>query len=861
MTAALPEDLHPVLDRYRTRLRTPLAGPAGSPSGQDEMLTPDGVRPGSVDLAASIDLLGVTGLLTRREQARRFVEDDGVTYGGPPVATRRRRWTVDPLPLVIDAEEWSRLEPALVQRARLLDAVLTDLYGPRTLLRERVIPAELVLGHPGFVRQADRIRIPGAHQLFLTATDLGRHADGGWRVLGDRTQAPSGAGYAMETRRIIARVLPGLHRDTPLARLRDFFHTMRQALQEMAPETAEAPRVVLLTPGAGSETAFDQAFLATLLGFPVVEAEDLTVRDGRVWLRTTGRLEPVDVVVRRVDAWFADPLELRPDSQLGVPGLIEASRTGTVTVVNTLGSGVLENPGLLPFLPAAARRLLDEDLALPSVATWWCGDPDSLRYVVDHIGDLVIKPIARDIGLTSRFGWELTREQWSELRRRIELRPWAWCAQERLEMSTAPVVTSLGLEPRRLVLRTFTVAEGGGYQVMAGGLARVAAKGDTHLISNLSGALAKDVWVLAPSEATTPGVAGAPVPPEELPAPLRLEPTPVAEAVPFPGLSPRVAEDLFWLGRYAERAEGTARLLRVADDLTQDYANRPGSRGAHAMEAVLRAVDAVTVVRHLEPPVAEGDGEARSALLRRRLRMLVTDESRPGTVAFAGYRTVAAAQAVRDQLSLDTWIVLSRLERRLAEVPADDAPLQPLLAQVLESLLALAGLSAESLVRDAAWFFLDAGRRVERAQQVVALLAHAVAVEHPAGVDTMVVEAALLACESVITFRRRTAAGRVSSPARGALDLLLLERANPRSLAFQLERLGDDLRQLPEHPPVDAALVALVAQVREADLDELCRGDRSALHEVLLELHRSLLSFARLLERESFVHPAPRRVL
>lgn len=844
MTAAIPEDGNPVLDRYRTRLR-PRQG------ALDEILTSDGVRAGSQDLASSIDLLGVTGLLTRREQARRFVEDDGVTYGGSPVVTRNRRWTVDPLPLVLDAEEWARLEPALAQRARLLDAVLTDLYGSRRLLREGVIPAEVVLGHPGFVRQADHIRVPGAHQLFMAATDLARHEDGTWHVIGDRTQAPSGAGYAMETRRIIARVLPGLHRDTPLARLRAFFHTMRQALQEMAPETAEAPRVVLLTPGAGSETAFDQSFLATLLGFPVVEAEDLTVRDGRVWLRTTGRLEPVDVVVRRVDAWFSDPLELRPDSQLGVPGLLEASRNGAVTVVNTIGAGVLENPALLPFLPAAARVLLDEELTLPSVPTWWCGDAASRAYSLEHLDQLVIKPIARDVGLTSRFGWELTRDQLDELRRRIEAAPWSWCTQERLEMSTAPVVTSLGLEPRRLVLRTFAVAQGAGYHVMAGGLARVGSKSDTYLVSNLSGALTKDVWVLSAADAAGTAASG-----DDVPAPSR-QPVGHSRGTPMTGLSPRVAEDLFWLGRYAERAEGTARLLRVADDLTQDYANRPGSRGAVAMYAVLDAVNAVTTVRHL----GDRPGDPPSTALRRRLRSLVTDAMLPGTVAFAGYRTVRAAQAVRDQLSLDTWVVLSRLERRLTEIPADDAPLQPILAQVLESLLALAGLSAESLVRDPAWYFLDAGRRVERAQQVVSVLLHTVATDQPEGVDGMIVESALLACESVITFRRRDAAGLVTSPVRTALELLLLDRANPRALAFQLERLADDLRHLPERASVDAALGSLSALMRETDLDLLCRGDRARLATFLAELHASLLSFARLLERESFVHPAPQRAL
>jgi uncharacterized circularly permuted ATP-grasp superfamily protein/uncharacterized alpha-E superfamily protein len=833
-------------------------------SSVDELVAPGGVpRAASADLAATVDLLGLPGLLGRRAEAIRLVEDDGVTYGtalpspdGSPVRGAPARWKLDPLPVVLDAREWQALEPGLAQRAQLLDLVLTDLYGPRELLRRGVLPPELVFGHSEFLRAADGIRLPGPRQLFLTATDLVRDASGsGWSVIGDRTQAPSGAGYAMENRRIVSRVMSGLYRDTRLERLRTFFHTVRAGLQEVAPATAEAPRVVLLTPGPGSETAFDQSFLSTLLGYPVVSGEDLTVRGGRVYLRTLGRLEPVDVVLRRVDAWYADPLELRPDSALGVAGLMEAARLGNVSVVNTFGSGVLENPGLMPFLPAVSELLLDEPLRLPMVSTWWCGDAASRSHVLARLDRLVIKPIARGVGQASVFGWELSAVRRDGLRRRIEAEPHAWSAQLPGDFSTAPVVTPRGLEPRRMLLRTFAVAQGGDYRLLAGGLARVAAKPDSILVSNASGALAKDVWVLSPQAATaerwTTDVA-----PAALTALTALPPSKVA------GPSSRVAEDLFWLGRYAERAEDVVRLLRVVGDLADDWTARPETPGHLCLEMLLRALTRITSTY---PGFVGAGAEALLAAPHRELMSLVVDARRPGTLAHAVGHTVEAAHAVREQLSLDTWIVLGSLDRVLdelerASLDGSDRPLQPSLARILEGLLALAGLGAESMVRDAGWYYMDAGRRLERALQLVTLLRHALAVPVPPAVESLLLESVLIAGESIITHRRRQQ-GRAQL--RTVLELLITDRENPRSLSHQLERLADDLRHLPpEQPgalpgaPLRDRMVGVNAVVREID-----GSGGPALAASLAAVHEALSDLGIALVQAHFVHAAPQRAI
>jgi uncharacterized circularly permuted ATP-grasp superfamily protein/uncharacterized alpha-E superfamily protein len=831
--AAIGRDEGPgILDGYRLLSR--------STRSLDEFLAADGaVRPDSAQLAATVDLLGIEGVRARSAQAARLIENDGVTYGPEP-----GQWRLDPLPVIVGAAEWTSLAAGLSQRARLMDLLLADLYGARSMISSGLVPPEVIFGHSGFLRACDGIRLPSAHQLPLVATDVVRVQDG-WCVLGDRTQSPSGAGYAMENRRIVSRVMPGLYRDTFLQRLRSFFNTIREALQEVAPETGSAPSVVILTPGPESETFFDQAFLSALLGFPLVEGQDLTVRDGRLWMRSLGRPQPVDVVLRRVDSWFCDPLELRPDSRLGVPGLIEAARLGNVSIVNPPGSGVLENPGLVPFLPALASALLGEQLSLPTVQTWWCGDPSSRSHVIANLADLVVRPIARGIGRANVFGWELSSAQLGQLTSRIEAEPEAWCGQVPLRMSTAPVIADGGLEPRHLVLRSFAVArQQDGYQVMAGGLGRVGAAPGSLDVSSLAGALAKDVWVIAGRDVES-------IVPEH-------ESDNVATVLSrVNGLSARGAEDMFWLGRYAERAEDAARLLRVVADLAADHSRRPGSVGATSLHVFLRALTGVTTTF----PGFIGDGA--SERLERPFEELLRVTSAPyapGSLAHAVRHTVEAAYAVRELLSPDIWLVLGSLDRVLLELgqrsDESDVHLQPTLSRVLEGLLAMSGLVAESMVRDDGWYLMDAGRRVERALQLVALLHYTLTERRSGPVDDLVLESVLIAAESVITYRRRY-------PGRPRIDevlqLLLLDRDNPRGVLHQLDRLAEDLTQLPRvsAPGPRQVLQSLQAQLREAA--ERMPGDLAgpALGSLLEGLAHDLAELAGVIAATHFARHIP----
>lgn len=840
------------LDAYRARVLQ-------RETGVDETVTFDGIREDNEGVAERIASLGLAGLRTRKADAARFVDDEGITFGpgtpvdaetesaeGRTVPVEARTWDLDPLPLVIGSAAWAELDEGLRQRAVLLDTILTDLTGEQRLVREGQLPGAAVYGHGGWLPQAEGIRLQGPRQLVMPATDLARDKAGNWCVFADRAQAPSGAGYAMANRRIIARVMPQLHRDTDLARLRGWFASVQRALAAVAPQTDDTPRAVILSPGTLSETAFDQAFQSTLLGLPLVESEDLTSRDGRIWMRTTSGLTPVDVIVRRVDADHVDQLELDSSSRLGLPGLVESARLGHTAIVNPLSAGVLENPALIPYLPGLSRHILGEDLLLHSPHTWWAGEPTHLSHIVTQLSSLVIKPIARESGPRSIFGWDLTAQERDDLAVRIQAEPWRWCAQDPLAMSTAPVVTEDGLDPRNVVLRAFAVADEDDYVVMPGGLGRVSVSPDSSAVTSLTGAPSKDVWVVTDDadrqEREGGGVVLAAAP---------------GDSGSFPAPAPRVASDLYWLGRYAERAEAASRLLRVADDLVDDHADRPGTIGHTAMVAML---EALTQVMSVQPGFVGDGAPERLATPLPHLRELTLDPRVVGSVAYSAHRAVLAAQAVRDTLSLDTWLVLSRLERSLQHA-ADEDDLHELLMEVIEALLALAGIGVESLVRDPSWAFTDAGKRMERAQQTIRLLRHTLAVERTPLIEGITTESALYATESVITYRRRLSSGigRLS-PAQAAVELLLSDPRNPRSVRFQVDRLIEALGVVGG----DAALARareVAATLEQEDLDALFDGDRAGLRAALDALDEGLRETHRLVDDEHFVRKGTQRAV
>jgi uncharacterized circularly permuted ATP-grasp superfamily protein/uncharacterized alpha-E superfamily protein len=742
-----------VLRDYATEVGQPTLDTA--PPRYDEVIGTDGsLRPAWRSIAASA--LEITGPQLRRVQRDigRFLGDDGVTYRRP--GEPGSRWRLDPLPLVLSPRDWSPLEVGLTQRAELLNALLADLHGPRSVLARGVLPPALVYAHQGFLRVAARPGTRDDRPLLLTGTDVARTPQGDWAVVADRTQAPSGLGYAMENRHVISRVLPQLYRDAGLHQIGPFVQAVRSTLMQAAPGHVDDPRVVVLTPGSSSETAFDQAHLASSLGFPLVQGSDLVVRSGAVWMRVFGRLERVDVVLRRVDAPWCDPLELRGDSQLGVPGLLEAVRRGSVRIVNGLGSGVLENPGLLPFMSALCEHLLDEPLRLPSVPTYWLGDGDALASVRHRLDELAVRSIDRSVDLDDLAG--------DALLARVEAEPHRFVAQELPTWSQAPGLAGGAVRPQPVALRAFTLRYGSSYRPMLGGLASV--------LDGSRSVSSKDVWVLKEAvDQPDQGLA---------------EVMPVTSSSRTTPLVPRVLEDLFWFGRYAERAEDTLRLVLVAHALAEDFRARPYSAGGVALR-VLREALLRLVPGPFEASVPESvDDDLRSVLL---------DADRPASVAHSFAALRSAAEGVRDQLSVDVFRAFGATERAAALLSTHDHSLQVTESaeRMLTGLLALHGATA-SMVHDEGWETLEAGRSLERCLQVVALLRRAVTVRRGIDVDRHLHQGVLTATESAVTHRRRYRGFvRVTTLA----ELLLADRGNPRSLRFNLEALRAHVAALP----------------------------------------------------------------
>jgi uncharacterized circularly permuted ATP-grasp superfamily protein/uncharacterized alpha-E superfamily protein len=831
----------------------------GPGAGYDEFVDADGnVRPAWAELADTIAERGRAGLDLLRSVVHDLIDHDGITYTG--VDAHREApdghglepgpWTLDTLPLVVSAADWEVLEAGLVQRSRLLDAVLTDLYGPRSLLIEGILPPELLFAHPGYVRAANGIEVPGHHQLFMHGVDLSRLPDGSFQVNADWTQAPSGAGYALADRRVVAHAIPDLYERIAPRPTTPFAQALRLALIDKAPDVAQDPVVVVLSPGIYSETAFDQAYLATLLGFPLVESADLVVRDGKLWMRALGTLKRVDVVLRRVDADYADPLDLRADSRLGVVGLVEAQHRGTVTVVNTLGSGILESPGLLRFLPELAERLLGEAPMLPTAPLYWGGIDGERSYLLANLSRLLIKPTA---GGETLVGPTLSSAQLAELAARIEAMPWQWVGQELPQFSSAPTDHAGVLSSAGVGMRLFTVAQRSGFAPMIGGLGYVLAPGpEAYTLKTVA---AKDVWVRPTERARAETVTLPLVEPSlELPA--------KTGAGTWGVSSPRVLSDLFWMGRYGERAENMARLLIVARERYHVYRHHQHTEESQCVPVLMSALGRITGTDTGEfHDHAEAIAVAPSTLWS-----MTLDPDRPGSLVASVEGLALAARAVRDQLSNDTWMVLATVERALAlpsEPPESlaeaDAQLASAQAQTLAGMLTLAGVASESMVRDVGWTIADIGKRIERGLWLTALLRDTLAVVRSAAAEETITESTLIACESSVIYRRRTL-GQVSVAA--VTELMLFDAQNPRSLVYQLERLRDNLKDLPgssgsSRPERMADEISTrLRRSDPAELEQVEDGRRAELDDLLGAIHAALRELAEAITATQLALPS-----
>jgi uncharacterized circularly permuted ATP-grasp superfamily protein/uncharacterized alpha-E superfamily protein len=729
-------------------------------------------------------------LVQRQALLARQIQENGVTYNvyaDPKGADRP--WELDLLPHVIDAREWTQLSAGIAQRARLLNAVLADLYGPQRLISEGLLPAELVFGHNNFLWPCQGITPPDGNFLHLYAVDLARTPDGRWWVTADRTQAPSGAGYALENRTIVSRAFPDLYRDLKVQHLSGFFRTLQETLARQAPSDGEPPLVVLLTPGRFNESYFEHLYLARQLGYPLVEGGDLTVRDATVYLKTLSGLRRVHAIMRRLDDDFCDPLELRTDSALGVPGLLEAVRQGRVLVANALGSGVLESPGLLGFLPKISQFLFGEELMLPSIATWWCGEPPVLAQALEKLPQLLIKPAFPSQSFTPVFGRDLDDDQRAQLAARMQARPYAYVAQELAQLSQAPVwqADDGQIQPRAIGMRVYAVSGKDDYRVLPGGLTRVAAEADAEVVSMQRGGASKDTWVLGEQ---APGG-------EQWKAQRTVGVHDLVRRDPY--LPSRVVENLFWFGRYCERCDDSARLLRI---MLARYVDGDDPQGLQS---------AVTLGESLMLLPEEGE-------LPERLLAAMLGDDWSFSLRSNLQRLQWAASQVRGKLSRENWQALVELQREAVELETsepDFGELLDFLNRLVMSLAALSGFALDDMTRDEGWRFLMIGRRLERLQFLSSSLAaflRGAAVFDQAGLEWL-----LELGNSSITYRSRYLAVAQLIP---VLDLLLLDEQNPHAVLFQLKLVTRTVKRLNDDfgAPRETALPELVARLSRFDL-------------------------------------------
>ncbi len=761
------------------------------PNVPDEMIDPAGnIRPGWAELMSAFDRLGPTEMAARFERADQYLRDAGVFYRKYDGAEGKERdWPLAHVPLLIDEADWSRISAGLIQRAELLEAVIADVYGDNLLVQQGLLPPELIARNSEFLRPLVGVKPSGGHFLHFCAFELGRGPDGAWWVLGDRTQAPSGAGFAVENRVATTRALSDIYADMNVYRLAGFFRGFRDALFDHAKR--DGGRVGILTPGQLNETYFEHAYIARYLGLMLLEGDDLVVEDGRVMVRTVAGLKPVSVLWRRMDASFADPLELRYDSRIGTPGMVEAVRNGSISVINALGTGLLETRALAAFMPRIGQKLLNQELLLPEIATWWCGQPAEQQHVLNNFDKLMIGPafattLPFDDQRGTVLGQSVPTDQRAALLERIRSQGANYVGQEQVQLSTAPVYVDGKLQPRPITLRVYAARTDAGWTIMPGGFARVGSTADTKAIGMQRGGQAADVWVL--SNKPVDRVSLLPQDGEKL------------VRNPHGSLPSRAADNLIWLGRYAERCEATVRILRA-------YNARLAELSKADLPILTRCAEFLETI----------DVDASEAMP---LGLLSSIDS-----------AVHSAGQIRDRFSPDGWLALNDLQKTAQRFstrikPGDDATRA--MTVLLRKLAGFSGLVHENMYRFAGWRFLELGRRLERAIQTARITAWLTDSEAPDGSLEMLLEIG----DSVMSHRRRYS---VSAGTQSAIDLLALDPLNPRSVIFQLAELRRQMEMLPGgvedgqlSPAAKAALqietdlrIAEAADMSPARLDKL----------------------------------------
>lgn len=766
-------------------------------------------------ILGAFDTKGAAALAQNHEKAKRMRHEDGATINPFDSFTERSSpWALDIIPLLLSEGEWTGIEIGIRQRAILLEKILADTYGPQDLLKNRSIPSELIFANPNFLHSCHGIEPSGNRFLTFYAADLYRGVDGRFRVLRDYASHPTGLGYALENRIVMSRVFAELYHATQIRRLAPFFQTFHRALIERASLRKEDPGIVLFSPGPDSHIYFEHALLSRYMGYPLVEGQDLTVRDGKVYLKKLAGLAPVEAIFRHIPDLSSDPFALRRETANGVAGLIQVCREQNIDIVNPIGSGFIDTPVLKNFLPLLCQQLMGKELILENHPAWWCGNSDGFNHAMNNL---------RDLTVGSAMDQSAVIDMSADVMAAMRATPSQYMVSAPITPSLAPAWNGQGVGQCYNVLRVFACATEHGFSVMPGGLAITAGEVETLNRDSPQRQQSKDIWVLS----------DMPVEPFTLMGGLHN----ISEFKRSSDLPSRVADNLLWLGRYLERSEGLIRLLRSI------YRRLSGEDRPTDIPELQFLLD-ILRTKEIIPPSSEANIDLP---LYRELSQHLLDalykKDRPGSVVSILRRVQETAHKVRDRLSIDSLRAINRLED-FADNPSGD-PLE-LLDETLFTLSAFSGLAMESMTRGLRWRFVDMGRRIERALNLATLIR--ISLPQVCSHSRTTLQSLLEVADSIMTYRGRYKSTFQLAP---VLDLLLADESNPKSLAFQFNQLADHVKHLPQQSerrfscPEERIALEMLTTVRLFDLTGMQCGKETPQYDSLTKFLASMESLLK----------------
>ncbi|WP_339658348.1 circularly permuted type 2 ATP-grasp protein [uncultured Polaribacter sp.] len=791
-------------------------------SKYDELLTSKmDIKSDWKELLDNLLKIGPEKLASKQADINWLLAENGVTYNvyNDPKGLNRP-WNLNVVPFLIHQKEWDVVEKGIQQRSEILNLVLKDLYGKRELLKNGIIPPEVIYAHRGFLRSCDQIKYKTEKQLLIHAVDLARGPDGRMWVVNDRSQAPSGMGYALENRFSISKTIPELFDNIHVKQPSTFFNDFNQLLLNVAPSNTENPMVVILTPGPLNETYFEHSYLSSFLGYPLVKGNDLVVRHGKVWLKSLKGLKQVDVILRRVDDVFMDPLELREDSYLGVAGLLEAVRLQNVAIVNPIGSGVLENPALIPFMENICKYFLNEKLILPQIASWWCGQEKERKHVLENLASYVVKRIDRSHRENIFFCEFLNKEELKDLTAEILENPTNFVAQEKISFSTAPNFVKDQLEPRKIVCRTFSIAKENGYSVMPGGLVRVAAEREELFVSNQRGGTSKDLWIVSDDS-------------QNYLQNYSWNKTISNQSLTINDVPSYTAENLFWSGRYLGRTLFTARYLRmVLNQMTHVQFNNDRKSESESLKILFQSITNITSTF---PGFTGDDEEEALAHPLKEITAVALDEQKIGSFAQSLQSFNFSYYSLRNLWSRDMWRVFDGIQKQLTKVKEDKNysinSLTVFFDKMITRLIAFMALTEESILVRHGLLLYFLGLQIEQASMTIEKFRSLIIVNYDEELEYEILESLLSSHESLNIYRYSYSS---YLSIDNVIKLLLLDTEYSRSLMYQIQRIKKDIDKLPntntqnELTQCQENIEAVLLKIQSLNIEEMLEIDSNS---------------------------------